>query len=203
MPAGGCGRTADALRSGVPPLSEAAVRNDRLPCRSRRIWNALLPAQQPRPTVMREPCPEDWFEDLTARSGIEFAFRDGNEAALYTMLEQIGGGGAMFDYDGDGDLDLFLNGGGSFSEPPVRIWRIRPSVLYRNEGDWRFTDVHRGGWSGRFGLVHARVCGWRFRPGRIRGLVRGGVSRLPSVPQFGRGPVCRGGGCFGVEPVPG
>src|SRR5262249_36790512 len=52
------------------------------------------------------------FCDLTAASGIDFTFHDGQEAGHYAILESLGGGVALFDYDGDGLLDVFLPGGG-------------------------------------------------------------------------------------------
>ena len=102
--------------------------------------NAPLPAEQTRNATPRATQAEDWFEDVTAPSGVGFAYRDGGEAGLYTILETVGGGAALLDFDRDGDLDLFFTGGGSLSGPPVQI-KGRPPALYRNNGGWRFTDV--------------------------------------------------------------
>ncbi len=104
------------------------------------LKNARLPHQLPRETVPRPAKPDDWFEDLTDRSGVHFAYRDGNEAAFYELLEQVGGGVAMFDYDRDGDVDLFFTGGGRLTGPPIQVHGL-PSALFRNDGDWKFTDV--------------------------------------------------------------
>src|SRR5262245_26171611 len=52
------------------------------------------------------------FRDVTAEAGINFTCRNGEEADLRTLLESLGGGVALIDYDGDGLLDVFLIGGG-------------------------------------------------------------------------------------------
>jgi len=84
---------------------------------------------------------DDWFEDVTNRAGVSFRYWNGAEADRHYILESLGGGVALFDYDDDGDLDMFFTGGGEISRSnPVSI-RGRPSALYRNDGDWRFVDV--------------------------------------------------------------
>jgi enediyne biosynthesis protein E4 len=80
----------------------------------------------------------DWFVDVTARTGIDFTYRNGEEAKLATILESLGGGVAAFDFDNDGRLDLFFTGGGSLDG---KVVRGRPCRLYRNLGDWKFEDV--------------------------------------------------------------
>jgi hypothetical protein len=76
--------------------------------------------------------------DVTARSGIRFRHHTGGSGQGY-IVEGVTGGVATFDYDGDGLIDIFfLNGGGlkgSTANPPPR------AALYRNNGDWNFTDV--------------------------------------------------------------
>lgn len=79
------------------------------------------------------------FSDVTARTGVSFAYRDGQEAGHWTMVESVGGGAAAVDYDGDGDVDLILAGGGEFGTD--REIRGRPAGLFRNEGHWRFSRV--------------------------------------------------------------
>jgi enediyne biosynthesis protein E4 len=78
------------------------------------------------------------FEDVTAATGIAFTYRNGEDADRYTILESLGGGVALFDYDGDGRPDVFLTGGGSFDGPTIRGL---PSRLYRNLGGLKFEDV--------------------------------------------------------------
>lgn len=78
------------------------------------------------------------FQDVTAASGIDFTYRSGEEADLYTILESLGGGVAMIDYDRDGLLDLFFTGGGYFQGKDIKG---HPCKLYKNLGNWKFRDV--------------------------------------------------------------
>ncbi len=81
------------------------------------------------------------FEDKTPASGIDFTYRNGEEAEHYTILESLGGGIALIDYDGDGLLDLFVPGGGTFGGPKGKTILGQASRLYRNLGGWKFEDV--------------------------------------------------------------
>jgi hypothetical protein len=75
---------------------------------------------------------------VTPETGIRFVHCDGSSGARY-IVETISAGLALWDYDQDGDQDLyFLNGAplpGWQGDPPPR------NALWRNEGDWTFTDV--------------------------------------------------------------
>lgn len=82
----------------------------------------------------------DWFEDITGPSGVDFTYRNGQPGNNFFILESLGGGVALLDYDGDGDLDLFIAGGGTISRSPAVI-RGLPCAMYRNTGDWTFVDV--------------------------------------------------------------
>jgi hypothetical protein len=82
------------------------------------------------------------FEDVTAHSGIDFTYRNGEETAdNYSILESLGGGAGLIDYDGDGILDVFLTGGGGYAGPDGKEIVGRPCKLYRNRGNFRFEDV--------------------------------------------------------------
>src|SRR5262245_31074765 len=99
-----------------------------------------------RPT---EVAPEDsppapgFFEDRTPGSGLAFSYRNGEEAGHYTILESLGGGVALIDYDGDGLLDVFLPGGGYFAGPGKKQIRGHPCKLFKNLGGFKFRDVTR------------------------------------------------------------
>jgi hypothetical protein len=82
-----------------------------------------------------------FFQDVTPASGIDFVHRNGEEADHCTILESLGGGVALFDYDGDGLLDVFLTGGGHFAGPEKKDIQGYPCRLYKNLGGWKFQDV--------------------------------------------------------------
>src|SRR5262245_57549138 len=82
------------------------------------------------------------FEDVTAEAGIDFTYRNGEQANQYTILETLGGGVALFDFDGDGLLDIFATGGGLMEgESKNLALRGLPGRLYRNLGGLKFEDV--------------------------------------------------------------
>jgi hypothetical protein len=78
---------------------------------------------------------------MTSQSGITFTYRNGEEANHYAILESLGGGVALLDYDGDGLLDIFLAGGGYFAGPNQQDIRGHPCRLFKNLGNWKFRDV--------------------------------------------------------------
>jgi hypothetical protein len=82
-----------------------------------------------------------FFEDITARSGIDFTSRNGEEADHLSILESLGAGVGVLDYDGDGLPDLFLVGGGTFAGKDKKDIVGLPCKLYRNLGGGRFQDV--------------------------------------------------------------
>jgi hypothetical protein len=97
-----------------------------------------------------EPVLPDLFQDMTPGSGVDFTYRNGEEADHYAILETLGGGVALLDYDGDGLLDIFVTGGGTYdkndeqykkdpSQPPKILGH--PCKLYHNLGNWKFEDV--------------------------------------------------------------
>lgn len=78
------------------------------------------------------------FVDVTEQTGITFKHTDGSSGNRY-IIESVTAGLALFDYDGDEDIDIyFLNGAplpGTVSGTPPR------NTLYRNDGNWSFTDT--------------------------------------------------------------
>src|SRR5262245_42502107 len=75
------------------------------------------------------------FEDVTAASGVKHTYRNGEETASHlSILESLGGGAGLIDYDGDGLLDIFLPGGGAFAGADKKDIVGLPCKLYRNLG---------------------------------------------------------------------
>ena len=80
------------------------------------------------------------FEDITMASGLgKFRHRSGGPEKA-TILESVGSGVALLDYDNDGWLDIYLVNGSTFAalsgkEPPPR------AMLLHNNHDGTFTDV--------------------------------------------------------------
>jgi hypothetical protein len=85
-----------------------------------------------------------WLTAVPAEdTGVEFVHRSGHVEGVYPIAEEVGGSVAILDHDGDGDLDLFFGQAGAL--PSARGQATTDdaarSVLYRNDGNWRFTDV--------------------------------------------------------------
>jgi hypothetical protein len=78
------------------------------------------------------------FENVAAAAGISFTHTNGASAEKY-LVETMGSGAVLFDYDNDGLTDLFLVDGGSIADATVNN-RARHR-LYRNAGKGAFKDV--------------------------------------------------------------
>src|SRR5678815_2569066 len=91
---------------------------------------AKLAAQEKRPQVI--------FTDVTRDSGINFVNVAPPEKKY--IVESMGGGLALFDFDNDGKLDIyFLN---SYSVSAALSKQPRPkAALYRNLGNGKFENV--------------------------------------------------------------
>lgn len=81
-----------------------------------------------------------WFDTVTGRTGVEFAYRNGEEAGRHTLLETIGGGVGLVDFDADGDCDLFVTGGGTIPQSTGEIAGL-PPALFQQRAAWQFRRV--------------------------------------------------------------
>ncbi len=124
------------------------------------------------------------FQQLTPDCGVNWTYRNGEEAGHLAILESLGGGVALIDYDGDGLLDIFIPGGGYYSkkaeeftefdkkgkpvlkdgkkvrksDPPEILGH--PCKLYRNLGNWKFEDVtDMVGLNGKWFYTHGCAIG--------------------------------------------
>ena len=77
------------------------------------------------------------FEDITVSSGVRFVNENGASPDK-KMIETMGSGVGLLDYDSDGRLDLiFVNGGGKPGSAEASHNRL---ALYRNLGNGKFED---------------------------------------------------------------
>ena len=86
------------------------------------------------------------FVDATQRLGVNFQYQPSHNSKKY-LLETMGAGVALFDYDNDGRLDMYLVNGASLSDPTPkgtvpqktdsRYW----NRLYHQKPDGTFEDV--------------------------------------------------------------
>jgi hypothetical protein len=91
------------------------------------------------------------FSDVTAKAGLGNARNvSGPADKKQYLLEEMGCGVALFDYDNDGWLDIFLVNGTAFDLP--RTGRKPGCYLFHNNRDGSFTDMTR-----KAGLTHS---GW-------------------------------------------
>ena len=93
----------------------------------------------PPPLAVIAPSPPVQFVDQATAWNVQFQYENGEQAGRYAILETLGGGVGLFDYDRDGRPDLWCVGGGQFSgqtSDPTGL----PCALFRNRGT-RFDPV--------------------------------------------------------------
>ena len=94
-----------------------------------------LASQQMSTTSNRQPVA---FVDVTKAAGINFSSFSSPDKKY--IVESMGGGVALFDFDGDGRLDIYLVN--SYTVEAALAKRPRPpAALYRNLGNGKFEEV--------------------------------------------------------------
>ncbi len=94
------------------------------------------------------------YVDVTEEVGIDFKHHNGKTEHKH-IIETMGSGGVFFDYDGDGDADLYFVNSGVVPVDGVSdstIQKTAKNVLYRNDGNGRFTDVTDSSGTGDIGF---------------------------------------------------
>lgn len=95
---------------------------------------AALQAQSPRPAPASDAVT---FDSVAKAIGIDMTQVNGASPEKY-LVETMGSGAVLFDYDDDGWLDLFVVDGGSLADAASSRARHR---LFHNTGNGRFIDV--------------------------------------------------------------
>jgi hypothetical protein len=99
-----------------------------------------LPGVIDRLFALASPVPAPKFSDITAASGLIRAKNtSGAPQDKRFLLEEMGCGVALFDYDNDGWLDIFLVNGSTFDTAAPKP----APYLFRNNRDGTFADVTR------------------------------------------------------------
>ncbi|HEV3471362.1 MAG TPA: CRTAC1 family protein, partial [Pyrinomonadaceae bacterium] len=129
-------------RQQQPPAAPAPAQT---PARTGRSYDTGAPVKRPAAAAPRAQSPVT-FTDDAARSGIRFRHSASPTSQKY-LLETMGGGCALFDFDNDGRLDIFFTNGAALADPmpkgarpdkrEPRFW----DRLYRQRADGTFEDV--------------------------------------------------------------
>lgn len=97
------------------------------------------------------------LRDVPCReAGIDFVHTDGGSGRRYIM-ESVIGSLALFDYDGDGCIDIYLVNGAAL--PGTTLSPAPTNRLYRNNGDWTFSDTTEAAGVGDAGYGMGVVVG--------------------------------------------
>jgi hypothetical protein len=110
-----------------------------------KSYSNAEPEKRPPTTAPQSPSPVN-FTDISGQSGITFKHNASQTSQKY-LLETMGGGVAMFDYDNDGRMDLFFANGARLTDPmakdakpdkrEAKFW----NRLYHQKADDTFEDV--------------------------------------------------------------
>lgn len=97
--------------------------------------NAGPEASLPTPAITSV---RELFLDCSNSAGINFKYQNGEESNHLSILESLGGGVGLLDWNKDGLPDLVLAGGGKFEGNQIRGL---PCKLFRNLGGMRFEEA--------------------------------------------------------------
>ncbi|MDT5293406.1 MAG: enediyne biosynthesis protein [Acidobacteriota bacterium] len=110
-----------------------------------RSYESAPPARRPPAPTAQSRSPVT-FTDITTQSGVTFRHAASPTSQKY-LPETMGGGVALFDYDGDGRLDIFFTNGALLLDPMPKgaqpdkrdphFW----NRLYHQKPDGTFEDV--------------------------------------------------------------
>ena len=112
------------------------------------IFSSLCFAQdatKPEKTPLVPDAPGH-FVDITKKSGVNFQYQSSHTSRKY-LIETMGAGAALFDYDNDGRLDIFLVNGAALQDPtpkgtsPKKSGPAYWNRLYHQRPDGTFEDV--------------------------------------------------------------
>jgi enediyne biosynthesis protein E4 len=107
---------------------------------------AEVVAAQGHTSPAKAPGSGELFVDRTQRLGVNFQYRASYTSRKY-LLETMGAGVALFDYDNDGRLDIYLVNGAPLSDPtpkgtvPQKTDPQYWNRLYHQRPDGTFEDV--------------------------------------------------------------
>jgi enediyne biosynthesis protein E4 len=110
------------------------------------LLTLALPAQTAPNSGGSSPSTPANFVDVTSLAGVNFAYQSSHTEKKY-LLETMGAGVALFDYDNDGLLDMFLVNGAPLSPDMARDavpQKTGPEYwnrLYHQKKDGTFEDV--------------------------------------------------------------
>src|SRR5262245_27145172 len=115
---------------------------------SRITWVVLRPALAVclgslmiwlSPTIQSDPSSGQLFVDVASESGLTDLIVCGKNQSKKYILETLGSGVALADYDRDGNLDAFFVNGSQLEG--FAVGQAPTHHLYRNVGNGKFVDV--------------------------------------------------------------
>jgi len=110
------------------------------------LFAATLSSGQSAPALRQTTAVQPKFSDVTSALGLHFQHVASHTSKKY-LIETMGSGVALFDYDNDGRLDLFAVNGAPLADPTPKgtiPQKTRPehwNRLYHQKPDGTFEDV--------------------------------------------------------------